>query len=71
MTMTAANAQTVALALGRYWGSADTVSMTDFGDCVRNDFKWSDGAHTYMLHDTKAEALEQMAGLGFSARVPA
>lgn len=61
------NTQAGTYPAGRYWGSADQVSMTDFGDCVRNDFTWADGAHVSMLHDTKAKALEQMTGLGFTA----
>jgi hypothetical protein len=59
-------------ALGRNWMTADAVSMTDFGDCVRADFRWADGAWAYFLEDTKAEAIAHLAQLGFApASLPA
>jgi len=54
-----------ALSLGRNQATADSVSMTDFGDCFRVDVRWNDGAHVYMLHDTRADALAHVASLGF------
>lgn len=55
------------LALGRNHSTADTVSMTDFGDCFRVDVSWLDGAHVYTLYDTKHEALAAVRLLGFVA----
>lgn len=51
--------------LGRNWMTADTASVTDFGDCARADLRWNDGAHVYVIHDTKAEAVADLARLGF------
>jgi hypothetical protein len=59
------------LSLGRNHTTADTVSMTDFGDCVRLDLKWNDGAYVYHLFDTKEEAVKQAARLGFYPRLKA
>ncbi len=56
-----------AMAVGRSIINADRLEMTDFGDCVRNDFWWDDGACFYMLHDTKDEAIAEARMGGFSA----
>ena len=53
------------LSLGRNHSTADTASMTDFGDCFRVDLKWHDGAYVYMIHDTKEEAVTHLNRLGF------
>lgn len=52
-------------AIGRNHSTADTASLTDFGDCFRVNLSWVDGAHVYMVHDTKAEAIAHLARLGF------
>tara|TARA_R110000868_G_scaffold360895_1_gene622934 strand:+ start:283 stop:471 length:189 start_codon:yes stop_codon:yes gene_type:complete len=54
-----------ALSLGRNHKTADAVSLTDFGDCFRVDIRWDDGAHVYMLHDTKDEAIAHAYRLGW------
>lgn len=51
--------------LGRPWSGAEYVQVTDFGDCARADFWWSDGALVVMMYDTKAEALDALFDLGF------
>ncbi len=56
-----------AMAVGRSIRNADRLEMTDFGDCVRNDFWWDDGACFSMLHDTKDEAIAEARMGGFSA----
>jgi hypothetical protein len=53
------------LAIGRNHYTADTGSMTDFGDCFRVDIRWNDGAHVYTIHDTKSEAVAHLNRLGF------
>lgn len=53
------------LSLGRNHSTADSVSMTDFGDCVRVDIRWNDGGYVYMVHDTKEEALAHVHRLGW------
>ena len=57
-----------AMSVGRSIRNADRLEMTDFGDCVRNDFWWNDGACFSMLHDTKDEASEQAHRGGFLAQ---
>lgn len=52
-------------AIGRNDYTADKVTMTDFGDCFRVDIRWQDGAHVYMVHDTKAEAIAHVNKLGW------
>jgi hypothetical protein len=54
------------LSLGRNHITADSVSMTDFGDCFRVDIRWNDGAHVYALYDTNAEAVEHARRLGWA-----
>lgn len=54
------------LSLGRNHITADSVSITDFGDCFRVDIRWNDGAHVYALYDTKAEAVEHARWLGWA-----
>lgn len=54
------------LSLGRNHLTADSVSMTDFGDCFRVDIRWADGAHVYSIYDTKAEALSHVHKLGWA-----
>lgn len=56
-----------AMSVGRSIRNADRLEMTDFGDCVRNDFWWDDGACLSTLHDTKDEAIAQARMGGFSA----
>ncbi len=56
-----------AMAVGRSPLNADSLEMTDFGDCVRNDFWWSDGACWSMMHDTKEEAMAEARDCGFAA----
>jgi hypothetical protein len=61
--------QAEALALGRYWGSADSVALTEHheGDAsVR--FTWSDGAAFTTYYPTHAEARAALARLGFAAK---
>ena len=55
----------IEMASGRYWGSAERATMTDYGDCFTNRFYWADGALEMTVHDTREEAVEQMTGLGF------
>ena len=54
------------LSLGRNHLTADSCSMTDFGDCFRVDIRWADGAHVYYLCDTKDEALSHVHRLGWA-----
>jgi len=54
------------LSLGRNHLSADSVSMTDLGDCFRVNINWNDGGYVYMIHDTKEEALAHVHGLGWA-----
>ena len=59
-----------ALSLGRNHTTADQASLTSFGgldECYRVDLRWNDGAHVYMIHDTKAEAVAHLNRLGFVA----
>jgi hypothetical protein len=51
---------------GRWWGSADRATLTDFGDCCRVDLHWNDGGHAYVLEDTRDEATQSLARYGFS-----
>jgi hypothetical protein len=53
------------LALGRNHAMADAVSITKFVDCYRVDIRWNDGAHVYMVHDTKQEAVDHVHRLGW------
>ena len=57
-----------ALSLGRNHMTADAVSLTVFSDCFRIDIRWNDGAHVYMLHDTKDDAIKHANQLGWYAR---
>ena len=52
-------------ALGRNHYTADSASMTDFGDCVRTNIFWNDGAEVYEIFDTKEAAIANLARLGF------
>lgn len=52
--------------LGRNHSTADSVSMTDFGDCFRVDVRWADGAHVYSIYDTKPEAMAHVRSLGWA-----
>lgn len=54
------------MALGRNWRLADSFALTDFGDCARAEVYWADGAATYLLHDTRDEAVAQLRELGAS-----
>jgi len=54
------------LSLGRNHSTADSVSMTDFGDCFRVNINWNDGAYVYCIYDTKAEALTHIHNLGWA-----
>jgi hypothetical protein len=54
------------LARGRNWSTATDVSLVDFGDCARCDFRWEDGGYAYDLFDTRAEAVENLERMGFS-----
>lgn len=54
------------LSIGRNHYTADSVSITSFGDCFRVNINWNDGAWVYMIHDTKADALAHVARLGWS-----
>ena len=51
---------------GRSWYSADSASLTDFGDCFRANLFWDDGGEAYVLFDTDPEALDYLAEHGFS-----
>lgn len=55
------------LALGRNHFTADSASMTSFGDCFRTDLRWADGAHVQELFDTRDEALANLRRLGWNA----
>lgn len=55
-----------ALSLGRNHLTADSVSMTNFGDCFRVNIRWNDGAYVYVIYDTKAEAIAHVAKLGWA-----
>lgn len=53
----------------RNHSTADSISITEFGGfdpCFRVDIRWNDGGHVYMIHDTKAEALAHVHGLGWA-----
>lgn len=52
-------------ALGRNHYTADSASMTDFGDCFRVNIYWADGAEVYQAYDTRDEAVAHLARLGF------
>ena len=54
------------LALGRNHTTADSVSMTDFGDCFRVDIRWNDGAHVWVIYDTRDEAVAHANNLGWA-----
>jgi hypothetical protein len=54
------------LALGRNHTTADSVSMTDFGDCFRVDIRWNDGAHVWVIYDTRDEATAHVSNLGWA-----
>ena len=47
------------------WASADSCSLVNFGDCVRVDLRWNDGAYAYHLVDTMEEANKIANSLGF------
>lgn len=53
------------LSLGRNWMSADSAALVEFYDCARVDLKWDDGAALCLIADSKAEALAELARLGF------
>ena len=55
-------------AIGRNWYTADRATLHDFADCFRAHIYWDDGAEVYTLHDTKAEAIDQLNRLGFQAK---
>ena len=53
-------------ALGRYWGSADVATLTEFPDgCAKIVLEWSDGAAVYLCEDSHEEARETLKRLGF------
>jgi hypothetical protein len=54
------------LSLGRNHYEADSVSITDFGDCFRVNINWDDGAFVYCIYDTKNEAISHVTRLGWS-----
>ena len=54
------------LSLGRNHLTADSVSMTNFGDCFRVNIRWNDGAYVYVIYDTKTEAIAHAAKLGWA-----
>jgi hypothetical protein len=54
------------LALGRSHTTADSVSMIDFGDCFRVDIRWNDGAHVWVIYDTRNEAVAHANNLGWA-----
>ena len=54
------------LALGRNHSLADSASITDFGDCIRVNINWDDGAYVYIVYDTKADAVAHLNALGWS-----
>jgi hypothetical protein len=53
------------LSIGRNHSTADRASLTDFGDCFRVNLDWDDGANVYVLYDTKDDAVQHLARLGF------
>jgi hypothetical protein len=55
-------------AIGRYWGSADTATLTEWSDggaTIRLD--WADGAQVSFYEDTHAEARAHLRSLGYTA----
>ena len=56
-------------ALGRNWSTADRATLTDFGDCARANLFWNDGAEVYFIEDTKADAHQHLARLGFGPTI--
>jgi len=54
------------LALGRNHTTADSVSLSDFGDCFRVDIRWNDGAHVWVIYDTRDEAVNHASNLGWA-----
>jgi hypothetical protein len=58
-----------ALSIGRNHYTADSVSVTEFSgvdSCVRVDIRWNDGAHVWVIYDTKREALAHVHRLGWA-----
>ena len=53
-------------AIGRSWYTADSASLTDYGDCFRVNLFWNDGGKAFILHDTKTDALAYLADHGFT-----
>lgn len=53
-------------AAGRNWMTADSATLTDFGDCARINLYWNDGGEAYSLEDTKAIAVKELELLGFA-----
>ena len=56
------------IALDRNWATADSCTVTNFGDCVRVDLRWTDGGYAYSLEDTRAEAVAFAARMGFGPK---
>ena len=57
------------LAIGRNHSTADSISMKEFHGvdaCVRVDIRWNDGAHVYVIYDTKDQALAHVRRLGWA-----
>ena len=56
------------MADGRYWGSADTATLTEWADgSATIRLEWADGAQRNWYEDTHAEARAHLRSLGYAA----
>lgn len=62
------NREAEEMSVGRYWGSAHSAALTEFGDgCALIKLTWADGATLHLSHDTHADARDELRSLGFCA----
>lgn len=55
------------MARGRYWGSANSASLTEWSDGGASIvLSWDDGARIYFYEDTSQAARETLHRLGFA-----
>lgn len=54
------------IARGLNHGTADSCTMTDFGDCFRIDLRWNNGGWSYSLFDEKSEAIHHAKRMGWA-----
>lgn len=52
-------------ARGRSLSNSDFLEITDYGDEIRADYWWNDGACVSYFHDTMQDAKEQAARHGY------